>query len=140
MDIQTVLVADDEEFMRKMLKRTLSSPSCRILSASNGQEAIRLAEETNPDLILLDLHMPGKSGWEVLKELKENGRTRVIPVIVLSGDGEVVNKVAGLDSGADDYVTKPFSIDNVRARVGNMLRKNKIYFNPGNKSDPMESF
>jgi len=130
MNTQTILIADDEEFIQKMLKRTLSSPSCRILSASSGQEAVRLAEEANPDLIMLDLHMPGKSGWEVLKELKKNGRTRIIPVIILSGDDEVTNKVMGLDSGADDYVTKPFSLDEVKARVENMLRKNKIYINP----------
>ncbi|OGR89788.1 MAG: hypothetical protein A3J74_09730 [Elusimicrobia bacterium RIFCSPHIGHO2_02_FULL_57_9] len=122
---QRILVADDEESIRKLLSRSLENPY-HVSTASNGRDALALAERENFDLILLDINMPGKTGWEVLKELRQDIQTRTTPVILLTGNGGTADKVEGLNNGADDYVTKPFALEELRARVDGVLRRNRL--------------
>ncbi|MBI4397361.1 MAG: response regulator [Elusimicrobia bacterium] len=123
--MKKILVADDEEVVQSFLKRVLNSPNCRVLCALNGAEALRLAEEEKPDLILLDVGMPGKNGHDVLKGLRRNIHTQTIPVILVTGRGELKDKVAGFELGADDYITKPFEIQELTVRVESLMRRSK---------------
>lgn len=121
---QKILIADDEQSVQRVLARALSTEPYELLSVSNGQEALAMASEQNPDVILLDINMPLKNGWDVLKELRGNLQTRTIPVIMLSANGTVDDKVGGLEMGADDYVTKPFAVAELKARVASALHRN----------------
>ena len=123
---QKILIADDEPAIRKMVARTLDSNSYDILTASDGEDALSLAARNEPDLIILDVAMPKKTGWEVLKELRGRRQTCMTPVIMLTGSGNISDEVFGLDSGADDYIIKPFVADELKARVNSTLRRNKL--------------
>jgi diguanylate cyclase (GGDEF)-like protein len=122
---QKILIADDEQAVQRVLTRAFESGPYELLSVSNGAEALTAAATQSPDMILLDVNMPVKNGWDVLKELRGNFQTRDIPVIMLTGYGAVDEKVDGLEMGADDYVTKPFAIAELRARVANTLHRNQ---------------
>lgn len=122
-----ILVADDEAVVQSVLKRSLGFPPYRLTSALDGAEAVALAEAEKPDLILLDINMPVKDGREVLRELRRNIHTRMIPVILLTGQGGVEDKVAGFELGADDYITKPFEIPELIARVEGILGRHRRY-------------
>jgi two-component system KDP operon response regulator KdpE len=115
-----ILVVDDEEQIRRALKSILSARKYNVLVASNGEEALDLAIDQAPDMVILDLSMAGMDGIEVCKELRTwfSG-----PIIVLSVRGGEVDKIAALDTGADDYVTKPFSAGELLARVRAQLRR-----------------
>lgn len=126
--MQKILIVDDEKPVRKLISRVLSSSPWEILTASDGEEGLAAACARNPDLILLDVDMPKKNGWEVLKALRENLRTRMTPVIMLTGYGRVSDKIWGFEHDADDYVTKPFAVEEVRARVENLLRRSQRGF------------
>ena len=104
-----ILVADDEPSVQRMLTRSLGAETYDFLLASNGKDASEMIDAQEPDLVLLDIGMPQKNGWEVLRELRSNSQTSTIPVIMLTGYGSISNKVEGLELGADDYITKPFS-------------------------------
>ena len=123
---QKILIADDEPTIQKLVARTLGSEFYDILTASNGDDALSLAAQEQPDLIVLDVDMPKKTGWEVLEELRRGVRNRMTSVIMLTGSGVDSDEVAGLDAGADDYISKPFVADELRARVNSALRRNKI--------------
>ncbi len=123
---QKILVADDEPAIRKMVGRTLGSEFYDILTASNGEDALSRATRDEPDLIILDVAMPKKTDWEVLKELRCSRQTRTTPVIMLTGSGNISDEVVGLDSGADDYIIKPFVAAELKARVHSTLRRNKL--------------
>ena len=123
---QKILIADDDSSVRKLVARTLGVELYEILAASNGEDAFALASQEAPDLILLDVDMPKKNGWEVLKELRHNVQTRMTPVIMLTGFGAIDDEVFGLETGADDYVTKPFIAAELKARVGSALRRNHL--------------
>lgn len=122
--MESILIADDEAVIQRTLGRAMSK-NYRVLSALDGVETVKVAREEKPDLILLDIHMPKKNGTEALKELREDEATRMIPVIMLTADGAQADKIAGLESGADDYLPKPFDIEELRARVKSLLRRNK---------------
>lgn len=115
----SVLVVDDEPEMLRALRRGLVAHGYRVFTARNGQEALRLASQQHPDLLLLDLLLPDISGLEVCKQLRKSSAT---PIIVLSVRGEEHDKVQALDLGADDYVQKPFGMDEVLARIRVALR------------------
>ena len=121
-----ILVADDEPSVQRMLTRSLGAETYDFLLASNGKDASEMIDAQEPDLVLLDIGMPQKNGWEVLRELRSNSQTSTIPVIMLTGYGSISNKVEGLELGADDYITKPFSIDELRARVASVLARNRL--------------
>lgn len=121
--LATILVVDDEEANLYALRLILESKGYRCLEASSGPEALEIAEASNPDVILLDIHMPEMDGYEVCRRLKENARTRHIPIVFLTARYRDHEEIArGLDAGAYDYVTKPFSAPELMARLGVMVR------------------
>ena len=114
-----VLVVDDEPPIRKLLRMGLSTQGYEILEAQNGKAALILLEE-NPDLVILDLGLPDIAGHELLRMMR--GRNEHVPIVVLSSRGDEAGKVQALDLGADDYVTKPFGMDELLARMRAALR------------------
>jgi DNA-binding response OmpR family regulator len=117
---QTVLVVDDEEAIAEAVRARLESEGYRVLVAGDGPQAIRVNDEQHPDLVVLDLMLPGMDGLEVCKEIQ---RERWTPVLMLTARTEEADKVAGLAVGADDYLTKPFSLRELTARVKAILRR-----------------
>jgi DNA-binding response OmpR family regulator len=115
-----VLVVDDEPRYVRAIQVNLEASGYEVLAARNGQTAIELAASEAPDLILLDIRMPGLDGYEVCRRIREFS---AVPIIMLTAMAEDADKVKGLDIGADDYVTKPFSADELLARVRSALRR-----------------
>jgi two-component system KDP operon response regulator KdpE len=115
-----VLVADDEPRITKLVAIALSEEGFRVITAANGEEALRKAEEYRPDVVLLDIVMPDLDGIEVMRQLREG---RAVPVILLTAKGSTADKAKGLDLGADDYIAKPFHPDELAARVRSVLRR-----------------
>ena len=103
----TILLVEDEPAQREMLAYNLEAEGFDVITADNGEDGLLMVEENNPDLIILDWMMPQLSGIEVCRRLKSNPKTRQIPVIMLSARAEEVDRVRGLENGADDYVVNP---------------------------------
>lgn len=122
-DQPAVLVVEDEPAQREVLAYNLEAEGFRVLHADNGEEALLLVEEENPDVILLDWMMPRLSGIEVCRRLKARPQTRNIPIIMLSARSEDVDRVRGLETGADDYMIKPYSVIELVARVRKQLHR-----------------
>ncbi|MDE2490037.1 MAG: response regulator [Elusimicrobia bacterium] len=120
-----ILIADDDAGVAAVIARVLEPVGCELQRAATGPEALAAAAASAPDLVLLDVRMPGLSGWGVLARLRGSAATRTTPVVMLTGCGEVGDKVEGFGLGADDYVTKPFSGDELRARVFGLLRRHR---------------
>jgi len=118
-----VLIVEDEAPIRDMLKFTLSALDFDVSEADNAESGWKLAQKDQPDLILLDWMMPGTSGVELAKRLRQNETTTNIPIIMLTARGEEEDQVKGFDSGADDYVIKPFSPRALVARIQALLRR-----------------
>lgn len=118
-----ILLIDDEPIMGKMLSETFVPPDFEFAFAMSGQEGLRMAYQFQPDLVLLDIMMPGMSGWEVCERLREFS---TVPIIVLTALGQIQDKVRGLDIGADDYITKPVDLEELKARVLALLRRAAI--------------
>ncbi len=119
-----ILVVDDERAVRESLRRALELEGYEIELAADGQEALQLLEtngDAQPDAVLLDVLMPGVDGLEVCRRLRRSGNR--VPVLMLTARDEIENRVAGLDAGADDYVTKPFALEELVARVRALLRR-----------------
>ncbi len=119
----TVLLVEDEPAQREMLTYNLEAEGFDVITADNGEDGLILVDENDPDLIVLDWMMPQLSGIEVCRRLKSNSKTRQIPVIMLSARAEEVDRVRGLETGADDYVVKPYSVIELMARVKAHLRR-----------------
>ena len=113
----TVMVVDDDADILDMTRLVLEGGGYRVLQARGGQEALRGLEEAAPDLILLDINMPGMDGWQVLRMLKVDDKTTGIPVAMFSIKMEVRDKLHGMQEGAFDYIAKPFSCEELLARV-----------------------
>lgn len=126
MERQKLLIVDDEEDLLELLRLNLKKAGYLPLCASTGEEALRLARTEVPALILLDLMLPGMDGLEVAKFLKRNEETRNIPIVMLTAKGEEADIVAGLEIGADDYITKPFSNRVLLARIRAILRRGSV--------------
>ena len=122
---QKILVADDEEAVRKLVSRALTPPAYEVVGAEDGASALEMARTESPDLIILDLAMPRMDGWKVLEELRSGARTRTIPVIMLTGCAAPGTEVEGLESGADDFIAKPFRPDDLAAHVLSALRRSR---------------
>ena len=119
-----ILVADDDPMIRRIIERSLAAqPGLEIIASGNGSEAAALAESEKPDLMLLDLSMPGRDGFTVLRELRARPSTRLLPVIVVTGQSAEATRVNGLGLGADDFITKPFSPAELAARVRRLLER-----------------
>ena len=123
---EQILVVDDEEDILDLVKYNLEKEGYRVTCVMTGEEAIDQARSLNPDLMLLDLMLPGVDGLEVCKILKYDTKTSKIPIVMLTAKGEESDIVAGLELGADDYISKPFSPRILIARVRAVLRRNLI--------------
>ena len=121
-----VLIVDDEEHIRELIKFNLKKEGYDTEVAVNGTKALKLIREIKFDLILLDLMLPEIDGLEVCKEIRRNEETSDIPVMMITAKGEEFDKVLGLELGADDYITKPFSIRELMARVKALLRRSNV--------------
>lgn len=119
---ERILVVEDEEKLARFVELELSYEGYEVQKAADGRAGLELAESGNFDLLLLDVMLPGLNGLEVLRRLR---RSSSVPVILLTARDAVVDKVTGLDSGADDYITKPFAIEELLARIRVTLRKNR---------------
>lgn len=120
-----VLLVEDEPAQREVLAYNLEAEGFRVTTASNGEEALLLVDEVSPDVIVLDWMMPNVSGIEVCRQLKTRPDTRNVPIIMLSARSEEVDRVRGLETGADDYVIKPYSVVELMARVRAQLRRSR---------------
>ncbi len=123
MSKERILVVDDEEDILELVRYNLAREGFQVTCAATGEDALKKAGSEGADLILLDLMLPGINGLEVAKSLKKNPRTQQVPIVMLTAKGEEADIVAGLEIGADDYVTKPFSPRVLTARVRAVLRR-----------------
>jgi two-component system KDP operon response regulator KdpE len=115
----SVLIVDDEPAIRRLLRNTLAVQDYRVLEAATAKEALAVARHEKPDLVVLDLGLPDGDGLDVIRELRARS---AVPIVVLSSRGDEKVKVAALDLGADDYVAKPFGVDELMARIRTALR------------------
>ncbi len=115
-----VLVVEDDEGIREMLKYNLTAAGFSVQEAADGASGLRTARTAKPDLVLLDLMLPGMSGFDFCRALRKSSR---VPIIIITAKDSEVDKIVGLELGADDYITKPFSIREVLARVHAVLRR-----------------
>ena len=118
-----ILLVDDEKDIISLLKFNLQAEGYKTVSAMDGDRALVLTEEEKPDLVLLDIMLPDKDGWEVLRELRQNPKTENIPVIFLTAKDSEFDEVLGLELGADDYIVKPISMRKLLARIKKVLKK-----------------
>ncbi|HRJ60213.1 MAG TPA: phosphate regulon transcriptional regulator PhoB [Azospirillaceae bacterium] len=129
-----ILIVEDETDIVTLLRYNLEKEGFRVIAAGDGEEALLLAGEQSPNLMLLDWMLPLMSGLEVCRQLRRNPKTRDIPVIMLTARGEEADRVRGLNSGADDYITKPFSPTEMVARIRAVLRRSS----PGLSDETLE--
>ncbi|OAT81453.1 response regulator [Desulfotomaculum copahuensis] len=120
----TIMVVDDEGSILELIRFALEKEGYRVLTAEDGMQALNLLAENSPDLIILDVMLPGQDGFEICRRLRMQPATAHVPVLMLSARGDVVDRVLGLEMGADDYITKPFSPRELLARVKANLRRN----------------
>lgn len=119
-----ILIVEDEANIRELVSYNLKNNDYRVIEAEDGLQGLDAAYREKPDLILLDIMMPGKNGFEVCKELRARGYK--VPIIMLTAKTEDIDKVMGLEFGADDYITKPFSIHELMARIKAVLRRSEL--------------
>ncbi len=118
-----ILVAEDERDIRELIAFTLRFAGFDVTLAKNGAEAVDMVEAQDPDLIILDVRMPKMTGYEACRKIKENPRTKGTPVMILSAKGQEVEIQQGLESGADEYILKPFVPDELVAQVKGVLKR-----------------
>ncbi len=123
MPSETILIVDDEQDILELIKYNLKNEGYAVLTAETGEQAVKLARQYSPDLMVLDLMLPGIDGLEVTRILKNEDRTREIPIVMLTAKGEESDIVTGLELGADDYIPKPFSPKVLNARIKAILRR-----------------
>lgn len=117
-----VLVVDDDSSLRSRLRRLLQAEGLEIATAKNGEDALDAVKRVKPDVVLLDVMMPGLDGFEVCRRLKGNAETRLVPVVMLTGLSKTKHRVQGIDAGADDFLTKPFERAELIARIWSLLK------------------
>ncbi|MBS4535398.1 response regulator transcription factor [Clostridium sp. D2Q-14] len=125
MSFEKILIVDDEEHIIELIKYNLEKNEYKVITAYDGKEAYEKAIKEMPDLILLDIMLPILDGIEVCKKIKKDEKTEDIPIIMLTAKGEEMDKVIGLEIGADDYITKPFGVRELIARIKAVLRRSK---------------
>ncbi|SKA62918.1 response regulator [Desulfobaculum bizertense] len=125
MSTESILIVEDDEDILQLLSFNFESADFLVHTATDGRDGLAKAREHHPDLVLLDLMLPGMDGFAVCRELKRGSDTSEIPVIMLTARGEEVDRIVGLELGADDYVVKPFSFRELMLRVRAVLRRSK---------------
>jgi two-component system alkaline phosphatase synthesis response regulator PhoP len=123
---EKILIVEDEKNIVELLKYNLEEAGYRVLAAVRGDSGLELARKEKPDLLILDLMLPGLDGIEICKILKQNEKTAALPIVMLTAKGTEADKVVGLELGADDYITKPFSPRELLARVKAILRRGHV--------------
>ncbi|OOM74153.1 alkaline phosphatase synthesis transcriptional regulatory protein PhoP [Clostridium puniceum] len=124
---EKILIVDDEEHIIELLKFNLLNAGYEVLTANDGIDAVRIAKAEKPSLLLLDLMLPGIDGFDVCKEIKRNNEMKNTSIVMLTAKGEELDKILGLELGADDYITKPFSVRELLARVKAVLRRTNSF-------------
>lgn len=130
-----ILIIEDDQSIAELQKDYLEMSDCQVTCAFDGEEGLRLIRTQEFDLIILDLMLPGKDGFEILKEISD---TKEIPVLIVSAKGEEIYKIKGLNLGADDYITKPFGMGELVARVNSHLKIYERLKNKQEKKDTIE--
>jgi two-component system, OmpR family, alkaline phosphatase synthesis response regulator PhoP len=120
---ESILVVEDEDDIRELLRYNLAKEGYRVVWAASGEEALKAIRASLPDLVLLDLMLPGLDGLDVCRSLKQDPHTRNLPIVMLTAKGEEADIIVGLELGADDYVTKPFNLRVLLARLRAVLRR-----------------
>lgn len=123
MSTPTIVVAEDEDALATLLQYNLEKEGYKVLLAGDGEEALIVIDESKPDLLLLDWMLPKVSGIEVCRRLRQKQESRNLPILMLTARGEETDRIRGLDTGADDYVVKPFSMTELLARIRAVLRR-----------------
>ncbi len=118
-----ILVVDDEQHITELIQFNLKSYGFDVITCDNGEDAVLLSQKEMPELVILDLMLPGIDGLEACRRIRNNEKTAKIPIIMLTAKGEEADKVLGLELGADDYLTKPFSVRELLARIRAILRR-----------------
>ena len=122
----SVLTIEDDPSITELLANVLKGDGCTVVAASSGTAGLNAAESQMFDLIILDIRLPDLDGWEVCRRLRNSARTQRVPIIILTAEGLEADRVLGLELGADDYVSKPFSPRELRARVRALLRRSAV--------------
>lgn len=125
---EKILVIDDEEHILELMKFNLENKGYKVITATNGIDALKLAKTEVPQLVLLDLMLPGMDGYDVCKEIRKDNAISHMPIIMITAKSEELDKILGLELGADDYMTKPFSIRELLARVKAILRRTSTQY------------
>ncbi len=136
--MEKILIIEDESDISELIRFNLDRKGYKTEQAFDGIQAVKVAYDTNPDLIILDLMLPGKDGYAVFKDLKRDPRTRDTPVIILTARAQTEDRIRGLESGADDYLTKPFSPKELILRVQAILKRLEV--RPGNVEFTLDPF
>ena len=130
---KNILIIEDDEQSRQMVRMAMQTQSFQLQEAKTGDEGLEIARAGEPDLILLDVNMPGMSGLDVCRKLRAEGL--LVPIIMLTAKSDTIDKVVGLEVGADDYITKPFEVRELMARIGAHLRRSEASTGqPANKA------
>ncbi|PLX33339.1 MAG: DNA-binding response regulator [Clostridiales bacterium] len=120
-----VLAVEDELHILELIRYNLEQSGFHVEVAQNGEKAMRMLMENSYDMLLLDLMLPGIGGMEICRRVRSEAKTRKMPIIMLTAKGGEADKIGGLDMGADDYMTKPFSINELKARINSLLRRSE---------------
>lgn len=135
---ETILLIEDEEDVADLLRYHLKKAKYRVLSADDGVGGLALALTERPDAIILDIMLPGLNGFEVAKRLRAEERTKDVPLLILSAKGETESRIKGLELGADDYLSKPFSPRELLLRIQGLLRRNATVADDGTTAGPFQ--
>ncbi len=131
-----IIAVEDESHIQQLIKYNLEASGYKVLTLESGESLLNEVKNTIPDLFLLDIMLPGMDGFEVCRHLRENPRTKKVPIIILTAKNEEFDKVLGLEIGADDYITKPFSVRELLARVKAILRRANL--SPSEESEILQ--
>jgi len=136
--VEKIVIVEDETDIREVLIYNFEREGFTVWGAADGRYGLKLIQDKNPDLVLLDLMLPGLDGLEICRELKSDKATAVIPIIMVTAKGDESDIVAGLELGADDYVTKPFSLKELLARSRAVLRRGRVALIEADNYKPVE--
>ncbi|KAA3648368.1 MAG: DNA-binding response regulator [Chloroflexi bacterium] len=125
MERESILIIEDDELVAKTITRTLKVDNFKIKTANSGVEGLKIARRSSPDLIILDVIMPGMDGYQVCKELRADPMLEDVPILFLTAKSKQEDKIMGLQAGADDYLSKPFNVDELLLRIQAILRRSK---------------